>query len=103
MKQKYSIIDIELRDEEISIYPPKTIDITPDDERDPEALQFVQEKIQFLNQHAQDIIAWTDADLDGRSSVIRTKETALGNMVADISKSIHISFTFFHRKYKYSR
>jgi 5'-nucleotidase len=51
---------------------------------DPATAKLVEDYKVMLGEHMSDVVGFTAVPLDGRFSIVRTQETNLGNLVADI-------------------
>lgn len=89
--QNFSTIEIDVSSDcRLVAREPKHVDVSSEYAEDPIFAKFVAEKLELLGPDFKHALAVSTVDLDGRFVSIRTKETALGNSVADARKLVLI-------------
>ncbi|CAN8073377.1 unnamed protein product [Agarophyton chilense] len=87
--KNYSILDLHVSpDREVRVSEPCHYDVTSDIPEDPRIARLVAEKLALLGPRWTICVAESICCLDGRFASIRTRETTLGNFVADAMTDI---------------
>jgi 5'-nucleotidase/UDP-sugar diphosphatase len=79
-------LDLLYHDRTIMVAEARNVPVDAGTEPDPGVSRLVQQYIQRLNEETGSAIGHTEATLDGEGLAIRTRETNLGNLLADLAR-----------------
>lgn len=81
-------LDLDIEDGKISGYEGILIPVTEDVEEDPEIKKIVDEYMVKLDKNLKEVIGTALTPLNGAREDVRNKETNLGNLIADVVRSM---------------
>ncbi len=82
--KEFSVIDVEIFNKAISIKKIEKITVDSNIPEKPEIKQIVDSYLDDVNKSLDEVLGRVNTDLDGRTKMVRSQETNLGNFLCDI-------------------